>query len=90
MNCNDNYLDITADAFSEMHLLIEGAIVLFENDTGPIVHLCTGNKEIEARTAFNDIGSELYALRGHIARLQNAAHDESERLHVARKENHDD
>ncbi len=33
MNYNDNYLDITADAFSEMHVLIAGAIAIFENDT---------------------------------------------------------
>lgn len=69
MTWTDNYLDVTANLFSDMHVIIEGAIALFENDTGPIVHLCTGNKEIEARTAFNGIGSALYNLRGHITRL---------------------
>ena len=84
MNCNDNYLDITADAFSEMHILIEGAIAIFENDTGPLNRLATQYKEFEARMALNDIGSALYTLRRHITRLQTAVHDESERLHEAR------
>ena len=45
MTYNDNYLDITADAFSEMHILIEGAIAIFENDTGPLNRLATQHKE---------------------------------------------
>ena len=84
MTYDDNYLDITADAFSEMHILIEGAIAIFENDTGPLNRLATQYKEFEARMALNDIGSALYTLRRHITRLQTAVHDESERLHEAR------
>ena len=90
INYNDNYLDITADAFSEMHILIEGAIAIFENDTGPLNRLATQHKEYEARMALNDVGAALYTLRRHITRLQTAVHDESERLHAARKENHND
>ena len=41
MTYNDNYLDITADVFSEMHVIIEGAIAIFENDTGPLIRLST-------------------------------------------------
>ena len=84
MNYDDNYLDITADAFSEMHILIEGAIAIFENDTGPLNRLATQHKEYEARMALNDVGAALYTLRRHITRLQTAVHDESERLHEAR------
>ena len=87
---DDNYLDITADAFSEMHILIEGAIAIFENDTGPLNRLATQHKEYEERIALNDVGAALYTLRRHITRLQTAVHDESERLHAARKENHND
>ena len=90
MDFNDNYLDITADAFSEMHILIEGAIAIFENDTGPLNRLATQHKEYEARMALNDVGAALYTLRRHITRLQTAVHDESERLHAARKENYND
>ena len=91
MTYNDNYLDITADAFSEMHILIEGAIAIFENDTGPLNRLATQHKEYEARMALNDVGAALYTLRRHITRRQTAVHDESERQHAANsKEEHDD
>lgn len=65
----NNYLDITADLFSDMHVIIEGAIAIFENDTGPRNQLATQHKEYEARMVLNDIGSALYTLRRHITRL---------------------
>ena len=83
---NDNYLDITADVFSEMHVIIAGAIAIFENDTAPLIRLSAQNKELDARMALNDIGGALYTLRGQIQKLQAAARDESERQHAARKE----
>ena len=86
MDYNDNYLDATADVISEMHVLVEGAIAIFENDTTPIIRLCTQHKELEARMALNDIGGALYTFRRQIQKLQAAVRDESERLHAARKE----
>lgn len=82
----ENYLDITADTFSEMNVIIQGAIAIFENDTGPIIRLCTMHKEFEARMALNDIGGALYSLRRQIQKLQAATHEECERQHAARKE----
>ena len=72
MNYNDDFLSTTGDALSDMRVLIEGAIIIFENDTTPIIRLCTQHKAYEARTAFNDIGGALYNLRGHIRHLQDA------------------
>ncbi len=72
MDFNDNYLDATADVISEMHVLVEGAIAIFENDTTPIIRLCTQHQEYDARTAFNDIGGALYNMRGHIRHMQDA------------------
>ena len=86
MDFNDNYLDITADAFSEMHILIEGAIAIFENDTGPLIRPSTQNKELEARMALNDIGGALYTLRRQIQKLQAAVRAETERQHAAIRE----
>ena len=63
MDYNDNYLDATAEVISEMHVLVEGAIAIFENDTGPLNRLATQHKEYEARMALNDIGAELYTFR---------------------------
>ena len=89
MTYNDNYLDITADAFSEMHILIEGAIAIFENDTGPLNRLATQHKEYEARMALNDVGAALYTLRRQIQKLQAAVRAETERQHAAIREEAD-
>lgn len=86
MYFNDNYLDATADVISEMHVLVEGAIAIFENDTAPIISLCTQHKELDARMALNDIGGALYTFRRKIQKLQAAVRDENERLHAVRKE----
>ena len=84
MTYTDNYLDATADGISEMHVIVEGAIAIFESDVDPLIRLSTQHKEYEARMALNDVGAALYTLRRHITRLQTAVHDESERLHEAR------
>ena len=86
MTYDEDYLDTTGDAFSETNVIIEGATAIFENDTGPLIRLCTQHKEMETRMALNDIGSALYTLRQYITRLQTALHEESERLYIARKE----
>ena len=72
MTYDDDFLSTTGDALSDMRVLIEGAIIIFVNDTTPIIRLCTQHQEYEARTAFNDIGSALYNLRGHIRHMQDA------------------
>ena len=72
MTYDDDFLSTTADELSDMRVLVEGAIIIFENDTTPIIRLCTQHQEYEARTAFNDIGGALYNLRGHIRHLQDA------------------
>ena len=87
MNYNDDFLSTTGDALSDMHVLIEGAIIIFENDTTPIIRLCTQHQEYEARTAFNDIGGALYNLRGHIRHMQDALR---KALDQTEKENHND
>lgn len=67
-----DYMDITGDAFSDMRVLIEGAISLYENQTSDLCELASQHGMDEARTALNDIGGALYTLRQHIRKLQEA------------------
>ena len=67
---DEDYLDISGDLLSEMRLLVEGAITLFEDETGCLNRLATEARQEDARSALNDIGSALYLMRRHIKRLQ--------------------
>lgn len=70
----EDYLDISGDLLSEMRLLVEGAITLFEDETGYLNRLATDAGQEEARSALNDIGGALYLMRRHIKRLQAEHH----------------
>lgn len=67
-----DYMDITGDAFSDMRVLIEGAISLYENHTSDLCELASQHGLDEARTALNDVGGALYTMRQHIRKLQEA------------------
>ena len=70
MGVEEDYLWITGNAFSEMRLLIEGAIVLYEGDASSLCGLSVKADMPEARYAFNDIGTALYELRRHVETLE--------------------
>jgi len=59
----EDFVSNAGDIFSDMRLLIEGAIVLFENDASSIMHLTRGKEHYRAQYAFNTIGAALYQLR---------------------------
>ena len=80
-----DYMELTGKAFSEMRLLLEGALVLYEGDAAQLYDRTTGSPE--ALIAFNDIGSALYNLRGHIRHLQDALR---KALDQTEKENNND
>ena len=69
----DNYLWISGHALAQMRLLIEGAIVLFEDEASTLLHLAAKHKEYSASGAFDTIGTAIYDMREHIVDLQ-AAH----------------
>lgn len=71
----DNFLWISGNTLSEMRLLIEGAIVLFENEASALPNLAAKSKQYSASGAFDTIGTALYDMRMHICDLQ-AAHTE--------------
>lgn len=68
-----DYLDVTGDTFSDLRVLVEGALSLIEDYTGSLNRLATEAGMEEARTALNDVCGALYTMRQHIKKLQ-AAH----------------
>lgn len=70
----EDYMDIACELLSEMRLLVEGAITLFEDETNCLNRLATEASQEEARSALNDIGGALYLMRRHIKRLQSEHH----------------
>ena len=80
MNFEDDFMTFASDTFSEMRLLAEGAITLFEDETSPLFRLAREANEHAAMTAFNDIGTALYTFRTHVRQLQEAHHKETQRM----------
>ena len=72
MNWDKDFMCLTGSHFSEMRLLIEGAILIFEEDAGPLFRLARDAEQHEAMTAMNDIGTALYEFRQHVKKLQEA------------------
>ena len=79
MNLDLDVMDIAGDRLSEMRLLVEGAITLFEDEANVLCHLARDAEEDDARSAFNDIGSALYCMRRHVIHLQAAHHKDATR-----------
>ena len=79
MNWDDDFMCLTSSHFSEMRLLIEGAILIFEEDAGPLFRLARDAEQHDVMTAMNDIGTALYELRQHVKQLQEAHRKEEQR-----------
>ena len=80
MNWDDDFLCVTGDHFSEMRLLVEGAIIMFEEDASVLCSLARDAEKHEARSALNDIGTALYDFRQQIKMLQEEHYKETKRL----------
>ena len=65
-----DYMELTGKAFSEMRLLLGGALVLYKGDAAQLYDRTTGSPE--ALIAFNDIGSALYLLLEQVKELEQA------------------
>ena len=72
MTLEDDFMWITSHAFSEMRLMVEGALNLYEDDSGVLCHLAREADELEAMRSLNDIGTCLYEFRRQIKALQEA------------------
>ena len=80
MTWEDDFMCITGDHFSEMRLLVEGAIIMFEEDASVLCSLARDAEKHEALSAMNDIGTALYEFRRHVKQLQEAHRKEELRL----------
>ena len=84
MKLEDDFMWRTSHTFSEMRLMVEGALNLFEDDAGILCRLAREAGKIEAMRSLNDIGTCLYEFRRHIRDLQEAhyksEHQEQEEL----------
>ena len=70
-----DFVWVAGNAFSEMRLMVEGAIVLYEEEAAPLFRLAKDNREAQA--AFNTIGKALYLLREQMKMLEEAHHREA-------------
>ena len=78
MTWKDDFMCITSSTFSEMRLLVEGAIRLFEDDAGVLCRLVRDADKQDAVNALNDIGTALYEFRRHVKKLQEAHRQEEQ------------
>ena len=69
-----DFTEMAGNVLSEMRLLSEGAIVLYEGEAMQLYEQAESLSE--AKTAFNDIGKALYFLREQIKMLE-AAYEQS-------------
>ena len=72
MTLEDDFMWSTSHAFSEMRLMVEGALNLYEDDSGVLCRLAREADELEAMRSLNDIGTCLYEFRRQIKALQEA------------------
>lgn len=68
----ESYLWKSGMAQYEMRLLIEGALVLYEDEASSLLRLAMKNEQYDAADAFEAVGSALNALREHVRDLQKA------------------
>jgi len=67
----ESYLWKSGMAQYEMRLLIEGALVLYEDEASSLLKLAMKNEQYDAADALEAVGSALNALREHVRDLQN-------------------
>ena len=68
----EDYLWKSGMAQYEMRLLLEGALVLYEDEASSLLRLAIKNEQYEAADAFEAVGSALNVLRMHVIGLQKA------------------
>ena len=69
---NGSYLWNVGGKISEIRLIIEGAVTLYEEDASGINKMMMDTGNLIAAAGFDTIGEALYELRTHIREMQEA------------------
>lgn len=64
------YLWSTGNAWTDLRLLAEGAVSLYENECASLASLAAKEEKTETVLAFDTIGTALYVLRARIQSMQ--------------------
>ena len=67
-----SYLWNTGNSITDLRLIVEGAVTLFEEDASSIGKHMMDAGELFAAAAFDTIGAALYSMRTHIREMQEA------------------
>lgn len=73
----NDYVSKTNDILCEMRLVIEGAIVLYEDEAAPLYNMALKAEMNEAAAAFDIIGRALFSLRQNIITMDEACRQEA-------------
>ena len=73
----ESYLWKSGIAQYEMRLIIEGALVLYENEASSLLSLAMKHQDYEAADAFEALGCALNALQTQVLDLQKAHRQET-------------
>jgi len=73
----NDYVSKTNDILCEMRLVVEGAIVLYEDEATPLYSMALKAEMHEAAAAFDIIGRALFSLRQNIITMDEACRQEA-------------
>ena len=74
-----DYITETGLALQEMRLLVEGAILLYVDETSDLLSLARSHDRYALAESYSTVGCALYSLRELICRLQSGYVEESKR-----------
>lgn len=66
------FIDVSDELLTDMRLIIEGAVNIFEMDIAPLTRLARENDMMASHRAISTIGSALYDLRDYIRKFEEA------------------
>lgn len=78
LRMQDLFIDISDNLLTDIRLLVEGALSIYEKDMAPLSRLASENDLMAAYRGFNTVASALYDLRDYICEFEDAHTKESQ------------